>query len=358
MANEITLPVKNVNLDEESLSRERKRKSTRITIGVHALLLLLAFFMRCEHEKAAENQYAVAINFEEIIPPPEEKLEEFVESSNSTKSQSSEGAPKETADKPAEIEEVEQKVLETTKPEVEIPKPTPDIPTPIEEIVSETVSEEESDVTAVEEDIEIAEPELEPVPDPEPDPEPIPDPDPTPRTNPGQTSKTGSILDILKDKLGGSKDEGNKEGDPSRSDGEPGGTGKGDSGTGKGSDASGNDGDSGRGDGGLGEGEYDGSGAGVFGRKVIYRNPNVIKLGFENQEGKIITVKVCVDRAGNVRYAELLDTETNAIMTRAQAKKVIFEFKKYKYEEDFKAPKEQCGKIKLRIQNINTLHGG
>ena len=211
-----------------------------------------------------------------------------------------------------------------------------------------------SDVTAVEEDIEVDDIEFEDVPDPAPAPDPIPDPEPARETNTSVNDRMGQAK-VTEPKDGGSSDEGNPTGPPSRGGGSEGGTGSGNSGSGQGNDESGNDGSSGVGDGGLGTGKYDGTGNGVFGRKVIYRNPNVVKQGFENQEGKLITVKVCIDRAGNVRYAELLDMETNAVISASQAKQVIREFKKYKYAEDLSAPEEQCGKLKLRIQNINTL---
>ena len=334
MANEIVLNKPNLLQEQENLQRMNKRKSTKITIGVHLVLILLAFFYKCDNDKAADHQYAVAINFEEIIEPPE-KLEDFTESSNSSKSQSTEGAAKQNQDKPAEIEQVEQKVLETTKPEVKVPKPTPTPEVETEPIISEEVSEDESDVVAVEEEIEIDDIEFEDVPDPEPDPEPVPDPEPAPKTNTSVQDKVGSILDIFKDKKGGSKDEGNPEGDPSRGDGTADGTGKGDSGDGKGSDETGNDGDSGVGDGGLGTGKYDGSGRGVFGRKVVHRNyKDILAVGFGNQEGKRIVAKICINRGGSVSYVELLELETNAELTRDQKKKVIKGFYGYRYEPD------------------------
>ncbi len=357
MANEITLPTTNLVLEQEALLRANKRKSTRITIGVHLVLILLAFLYKCDHEKAVDHQYAVAINFEEIVEPEPEKLEDFTESSNSTKSKSTEGAAKQNQDKPAEIEEVEQKVLQTTKPEVKIPKPTPTPQVETEPIISEEVSEEETDVVAVEEEIEIEEIDFEDVPDPEPDPEPVPDPEPAPKTNTSILDKAGSILDIFKDKKGGSKDEGNPKGEPSRGDGSPDGTGKGEKGDGKGSDKTGNDGDSGVGDGGLGTGKYDGSGRGVFGRKVIHRNyKDILAVGFGNQEGKRIVAKICIDRGGSVSFVELLELETNAELTRDQKKKVIKGFYGYRYEPDKSAPKEQCGKLSFILENINAFN--
>lgn len=339
--------------EEVALEREHKRKSTKITIAVHIVLLILAFFYTCKHEKATENQYAVAINFEEIIPPEPEKLEDFSESSNSNKASADEGAPKKDADKPEPIEKVEQTPLETTKPEVKLPKPTPTPPTPTEPVISETVTEEESEVVAVEEAIEIEEIELEPVPDPAPAPDPIPDPEPAPPEAKQSTQdRIGSILDVFK--KGGSASDEKPKGDPSRSGGKDG-TGEGKKGDGKGA-SKGNDGDEGIGDGGAGTGKYDGSGRGVFGRKVIHRNfKDILAVNFENQEGKRIVAKICINKSGHVVFAELLDLETSAIIPSGKEKKVLKGFYGYRYEADPSAPEEQCGKLTFIIENINAF---
>lgn len=339
--------------EEIALEREHKRKSTKITIAVHAVLLILAFLYTCKHEKATENQYAVAINFEEIIPPEPEKLEDFTESSNSNQASADEGAPKKDADKPEPIEKVEQTPLETTKPEVKLPKPTPTPPTPTEPVISETTTEEESEVTAVEEAIDIEEVELEPVPDPAPAPDPIPDPEPAPpKAKPSTKDRIGSILDVFK--KGGSASDEKPKGDPSRSGGTNG-TGEGKEGDGKGA-SEGNDGDEGIGSGGAGTGKYDGSGRGVFGRKVIHRNfKDILAVNFENQEGKKIVAKICINRSGHVVFAEFLDFETSAIIPAGKEKKVLKGFYGYRYEADPSAPEEQCGKLTFIIENINAF---
>jgi len=339
--------------EELALEREHKRKSTRITIAVHIVLLILAFFYTCKHEKAADNQYAVAINFEEIIPPEPEKLEDFTESSNSNKASADEGAARKDADKPEPIEQVEQTPLETTKPEVKLPKPTPTPPTPTEPVISETVTEEESDIEAVEEVIDVEELDLEPVPDPAPAPDPIPDPEPAPpKAKKSTQDRIGSILDVFK--KGGSNSSEKPKGDPSRSGGTTG-TGKGSKGDGKGA-STGNDGDEGSGTGGAGTGKYDGSGRGVFGRKVIHRNfQDILAVNFENQEGKKIVAKICINKSGHVVFAELLDFETTAIIPAGKEKKVLKGFYGYRYEADKSAPQEQCGKLTFVIENINAF---
>ncbi len=345
-------------INELAFERENKRKANLVSTVFHILLLLLAFFATCNYEKAADNQYAVALNFEEIVPP---KLEEFKESSQSNKAQEKEGKPRKNADRPAEIKDQQTKTVETKRPEVKLPKPTPTPPKPTDPVVSETTMEEETEVSAAEEILEIEDPEPEAIPEPDPVPEPIEEieePEP-PAPEPAKESvktKIGKLLDVIK--AGGSDDDGNPDGDPSRSDGTADGTGEGNKGDGAGRDASGNDGDSGSGDGGAGVGEYDGSGNGVFGRRVIYRNiAEILRVGFGNQEGKRIVAKFCVNRDGIVTYAELLNFETNAIIPPGKEKAVLKGIYGYKVEADPKAPKEQCGKLKILLNNINTFGG-
>jgi len=339
-----------------AIEKLHKRKGARISLIVHAVLLLLAVFMTCNYEKATDNQYAVAINFEEIIPPKPEKLVELKESSQSNKAKEKEGESRKNADKVSEIKDQETKPVETKRPEPKLPKPTPTPPTPTDPVVSETTVEEVEEVTATEEEIEIEEVELEPVPDPIPAPDPVPDPEPSaPDAKESTKDKISRILDQFK--KGGSDDQGNPDGDPSRSDGSDSGTGEGEKGDGRGNDESGNDGDSGSGDGGAGEGEYDGSGNGVFGRRVIKRNiAEVLRVGFGNQENKRIVAKLCINRAGAVSFAEILNLETDAIIPRGKEKQVLKGLYGYKYAPDPKAPKEQCGKLTVTLTNINTFN--
>jgi len=338
-----------------AFERAHKRKANMISFAFHVGLLLLAFFSTCDYEKAIDKQYSVALNFEEIIPP---KLEEFKEASNSNKAQEKEGAPRKNADKVAEIKDQQTKTVETKRPEVKLPKPTPAPPTPTDPVVSETTIEDDTEITAAEEEIEIESPEPEAIPEPIPEPkviEPTPDPAPEPAKESVKT-KIGKILDVIKQ--GGSDNQGNPDGDPSRSDGKDGGTGEGKSGTGAGRDKSGNDGDSGSGDGGAGVGEYDGSGNGVFGRRVTYRNiAEILRVNFENQKGKRIVAKFCVNRAGIVTYAELLELETTAIIPEGKKRAVLKGVYGYKVEPDKSAPSEQCGKLSILLDNINAFGG-
>jgi len=339
--------------NELAIERTHKRKGTRISFIIHAVIILIAFFSTCNYEKPAEKQYAVAINFEEIIPP---KLEEMTEASNSNKGREAEGKPREKADKPAEIKDQQTKTVEVKRPEVKLPKVVPTPPTPTDPVISETTVEEETDVTAAEEEIEIDDLEPEQIPDPEPieieepvEEEPAPEP-----AKESVKDKIGKILDVFKS--GGSDDDGNPDGDPSRADGSKDGTGEGSKGTGDGADAGGNDGDSGVGTGGAGTGQYDGTGNGIFGRKVIKRNiDEVLSAGFANQENKLIVAKVCVNRAGNVTFGEILFDETTAELSNKKAKIVLRGLYGYKYEPKNNAPEQECGKMKIRIKNISTF---
>ncbi len=122
------------------------------------------------------------------------------------------------------------------------------------------------------------------------------------------------------------------------------GQGKANSGTGRGSD-SGPDVTSGVGNSSDGTGEYDGSGNGIFNRKVIYRNVSALPM---TKSGKVV-VKTCINRMGSITFTEILPETT--IKDRAILKKTLTAVKGYKYQPDPKAPKEQCGKLKFTVDN-------
>lgn len=90
-----------------------------------------------------------------------------------------------------------------------------------------------------------------------------------------------------------------------------------------------------------GEGEGDDfSGDGLFKRKVVYR-ADVKKL--IKQNGKI-SVNLCVDRKGNVISAEY-NPEFSTIKDKALIDKAVRVTKRYRFEEDRSAPREQCGRL-------------
>ena len=303
---------------------------------LHSSILLLAFFFGCPVNKAVDPNYQIAVTFES-------KEITIEKASNSVKAQAKEGAVRKKSEP---IDKVKTKVIKdiTPKPtKVDVPKPTPTPPTPSEPVISETTVEEEVEVEAVEEEIEMDTPEIEEIPEEpaEEIEEPVED-EPTEVTGGGSNSTDSDEP---------------SDGKPSILDGD--GTGKGNSGDGAGDDESGDDDDSGIGTGGAGYGEYDDSGNGIFGRRVIYRNTKeVLDVGFENQEGKVISAKFCVNRAGKIIYAEILDDESNAIIPFGKEKSVLRGIYGYKLEADLKAPKEECGKMTIRIQQIDAIWGG
>ncbi len=310
-----------------------KKKARNISLVFHSMLVLLAFLWGCPYEpdKAQERQFHVKVNFQEpieFVPAP---------SSNSNKAKSTEGAQKKKADPVAKIEDKKIEEIEVKKPDIKIPTPKPPTPPVIE---SETVIEE-AEVPASDIDIEIEEIEIE---DPSPDTEieEVPDVIEVPKPRP----KTGKKSTAPK--------SGKKDVPPSNKDGS--GDGKGEQGDGKGADKEGNDGDSGVGTGGIDKGKYDGSGNGVFGRKVIYRNiKELLRVNFEGQKGKRIVVDFCVNNAGSVTYAEMNFDETTAQLTTSQMKQILGAFYGYKVEADYSAPSEQCGKMKVNLDEILTF---
>jgi len=342
-------------INELAVEREHKRKSSLYTMIFHVVLLILALFSTCEYKKAVDSQYAVAINFEEIVPP---KLEEMTGATNSNKGREAEGKERKKADRPAEIKDDQTKTVETKRPEIKLPKPTPTPPAPTTEpVISETILDEESDVVAAEEEIEIDDLAMEEIP--EIPVEAPPTHNEAPAEEPAKESvksRIGKILDVFK--TGGSSDNGNPSGEPSARDGKEDGTGEGNSGTGRGNDSSGNDGDSGVGTGGSGTGKYDSSGNGIFGRRVIKRNVNeILRVQFENQENKKIVAKVCINRQGNVSFSELLFAESTAKIPAGKEKDVLKGIYGYKYEAEPDAPYEECGKLTIVLQNISALTG-
>ncbi|WP_235295658.1 hypothetical protein [Portibacter marinus] len=323
-----------------------QRRSKRFSVGVHLLLLLLLFLlwkMPIEvPNRSIDKQYAVAVNFSDG------------KSSASFKSQSTAGAP-------APKDEKFQRAEVTPEPEQE-PEPEPEVePVPVEEPEPETEPEPEpvvetpeptkpvftrildriSDVVAVEEEpIKVEDPEPEPVPTPS-------KPTSKPSSKPTKTNTSGS------GSSGAVKTSGSDSKTTSPNGGQTTGVGKSTSGDGAGNDASGDDGDSGIGDGGAGLGEYDDSGDGVFGRRVTYRDPSMIA----NASGKSgrITFKVCINRRGTVTYVEIINNLTT-IKDKTLLKQALSALQKYKYEPDFTAPKEQCGRYTLKIDNYQGIN--
>ena len=319
-----------------AMEKENKQKGMRNSIILHLLLLLLCWFYMWPVSVPQPHQIEVAIVFEES------KLVDFAmeDSSNSKAAKANEGKARE---KTEEVKQVKTTPTEVkVEPNVTPPTPTPPTPvkdvTPTEPMVAEVV-EEESPIEAIEEEMEYDEPEEEVIPEVVEVEEVV---KPTKTTKPAfesaPTGKNTSDSETGTDK-------------PSTVDGTKDGSGKGDKGDGDGVD-SGNDGDSGLGDEGAGTGEYDGSGDGVFGRKVVYRNHAQLAQVTASGSGRIY-VKVCINRMGKATYTEI-DNFNTTIKNKATLKKALQMIKGYKFEPDRNAPKEQCGMIKLFL-DINAF---
>ena len=351
-------------METKAIEKSRWNNSLSKSIAIHVFLLLIAWLLKLplDPDKTIDTQYAVTVNFQAV---------EFNNStsSNSTKSRSTEGAQRAKSEAPRKLETAKTKPVEV--PVKAPPKPTPTPPAPdaqpTDPVFSETTTEE-SDIQAIEEPIEVDDPEPEFIPEDIPLPEPTAEPVVLNPELPSIEDIIGDIddepidiaeeTDIFSDEEGDDRAEqsskgGSGDGDPSLKDGDSSGTGKGDRGTGKGNDDSGNDNDSGIGTGDHGEGEFDASGDGIFGRKVIYQDPSMAAVYAKS--GKIV-FKVCISRQGSVSFIEIDEfktTQKDVSILRA----ALNALQKYKYEPDFTAPKEQCGTYTVNVDNYNGIRG-
>lgn len=325
--------------------KANRTRSIRISVILHTLLLFIAFF------------YFFQVEVDD--PDPDKPYKIFVEYVNFEESSLSTYAHADAGESRPKSEEIEllaPKVLETVvekHPELEVPKPvvemkpvTPPIPDVQETVVDESpvVVQESAEDFKNEKPLDV--PIVKPTPTPTPTP-PAPTPTP-PAPTPTPPTPTPSPPKQTTGSTSGANTGGTASGDKPASKTDGNGSGKSNSGTGPGSD-SGPDKTSGKANGQDGAGEYDGSGNGIFGRRVIKRNYSGIPL---TKSGKI-AMKVCVDRNGNVTYVELLELETS-IRDREVLRQTLIAAKGYKYEPDTKAPREECGKLTV-ILDINAF---
>jgi len=345
----------------DDLYKKHWNESMAKSIGIHVFLLLIAFLLRPEinPEEKIETQYAVTVNFQQV---------DFSNSrsSNSNRSRSTSGAQRAKSEAPKKISTPKPAEVAVPKPTPPKPSPTPPVtdPTPTDPVLSETTTDE-SDIQAIEEPIDVEEPEPEYIPQEPEEPSPVEE---TVVLNPDLPTIEDIIGDITDDPIeleeepgapseesGSSQDESSSSGsssnDPSIKDGD--GSGRSGSGDGKGKDADGNDGDSGIGTGGYGEGEFDDSGDGIFGRKVVYRDRSMVNNA--GKSGRIV-FKVCINRRGVVSYIEINEFETT-IKDSKTLRNALESMRKYKYEPDPSAAKEQCGRFSVTIDNYKGVGG-
>lgn len=343
-----------------SLESKIKGKGRFYSIAVHVAILLFAIFYHIpQHpdEERGKETYEVSLDmteFRKIIPvskpkPPRSDipLQELnnEESSNSRRADDDEGVlrPKsESAPNEAEMnrntpshETTSPSTIDAPKTTIETPK-QPDIKVPGPKVIpnNDEIISSNTDNT------------------PSAPPSTKGSSSTTTTTKGSGTKASGSNQPGTSNTAGSTT--GNSTTRPSTVDGSPGGTGKGKTGSGAGM-SSGTDGDGGLGDRSDGTGIYDGSGNGVFGRKVIARDLQTIKSVVRGS-GKAV-VKVCINRAGNVTFAEIIQSETT-FTDREGLKKFLQAAWTYKFQADLSAPKEQCGKLTFTVDNTvnNKLH--
>lgn len=264
--------------------KKNKKRGLWISMILHTSIILLALYP------------FLTIEQEDIIPPNRAVEIQFASIKTPTSGASSKRVPK--AKKKA------KPTPSKVKPKEVKPKPNPK-PTPKKKPVI-TSSEPNPPIKSTPKPIE-PKPNLKPVP-PAP-----PQPNPTPvviETETVEVEQEGAAEEVADDNRSGSNNSDN---------------------------SANNDGDSAL----EGEGTGDDfSGDGLFKRKVIYR-ADVKKLTKRN--GKI-TVNLCVDRTGHVISAEE-NEELTTILDRELVEKAVSLTKRYRFEKDNSAPREQCGKL-------------
>jgi hypothetical protein len=93
---------------------------------------------------------------------------------------------------------------------------------------------------------------------------------------------------------------------------------------------------------------YDGTGGGTFGRKIIYRDMSAAKAAIY-VSGRV-GVKVCINREGIVKYAEILQ-DSSTIKDKRVLRNYLKAAAGYKFQPSTDAPNYECGRMTFRIQN-------
>jgi len=321
------------------MEKKHREKSIKTSLIIHGIILLLAWLIAFPSppEKPNNEKFAVAVEFVDFKPSSLSKV---------AHDDPGKMRPKEEVKK---VEPVKQKVEEVTKPvtkPVEIPIEEPKIePQIIDPIISE-ILEEDSELEAIEEEIEVEEPEEEVVPAPEI--EELEQIEEEIMQEEAEEAEEEPVEEVSEE----AGETGLEAANPNSLDGSEGGTGKSDEGDGAGATL-GSDGDEGKGDEGAGTGEYDGSGNGVFGRQVIYRNlKGLFDLGEDLQTGRVV-IYICISQMGIPTYTEIDDAETTITNSKV-LRKYLEAARGYKYEKDLSAPEEQCGKLSFSIDRDET----
>jgi outer membrane biosynthesis protein TonB len=346
---------------------QRSSRSFLNSLAIHSILLLFAFFFKLNADLTPpdppiEKEFEIDIDIPEVRakmrkpPRPKiEKLEEMnAETSNSTKAEADKGESRPLNPEVQKVEVNDPKPppakVEPTPTPAPTPKPTPAPPAkaPTTSPTPAPKPSTQSPVVTKESDVEVDAPKKEA---PVTKPAPAPSPSTTsgngggkPSSNPPSSPTTSPTSG--KGTVGSTTGTGDKP--QSNTDGN--GKGKSDSGTGLG-DGKGSDVTSGSGNTSDGTGEYDGSGNGIFNRHPVYSNWRAFPL---EQSGTVV-MKVCINREGNVTFAEVMPATT--IKDKSLLRRFVKAIRGYKYAKKPSAPEEECGKFtyKIDLSAVNKL---
>ncbi|HHH54077.1 MAG TPA: hypothetical protein ENK91_10490 [Bacteroidetes bacterium] len=325
-----------MNLKAATLYNEEanKKKSLRISVAIHILILLIALYpiLRDDPNQNIDKQYAIAITFDQSL------------SSNSFKGQAKEGAQRPLNEKVDKVRTAPMKEIPNDNPVKPVQQPKVQVPTPQTPVttteVESDIFEDEPEVVAVEEVPEVVSqvPQQKVETNPKPQKTQVLEESDSPEE---VADVPAQVPGSIKSPVG---DSGNNSSSPSNQNGS--GTGQGKKGDGAGMDKKGNGSTSGMGTGGTGIGAFDGSGKGIFGRQPVYRPKKDFSL---DKNGKIV-FKICIDRNGRSTFVDILRRGTT-IRDKKILRKATDYVGRFIWEEDYNVDKEQCGKYTLRVKN-------
>jgi hypothetical protein len=95
----------------------------------------------------------------------------------------------------------------------------------------------------------------------------------------------------------------------------------------------------------------DTSGDGLFGRKIIYRDMSAAKSA-TLVSGRV-GVKVCINKEGIVKYAEIIQ-DSSTIKDVRILKKYLKASCGYKFQPNPDAPDYECGRMRFTIKNTSN----
>lgn len=320
-----------------------KGKAKKISFAIHLALLLLLLIPIIRPDKGPKDfERSITIDFNEPEPP-----KDFADASSDKKSGSSAAALEEAAAprEKVEVQKVEQQQMQK-QVQMKVPERKEIITAPTPEFTVPEVKETNSEVTNDPiEEVEI----VEEVPDALPVPDPVPVVKEPVKEPVKEVTKEESKPVVDKSWADGiSKGSGNGTSDkPSKgksSTGIPGlGDGTGDTsgqGTGKGNKGK----DTGVGNEGLGDFWGDGGGDGMLTRPIVFR-ANAARLAIE--KGTAV-FSICVNRKGDVVWVEY-DSERSTISDASMIAPLEALMEEYKFEQDYSAPLQQCGKWTIKV---------